>query len=138
MKTSLLFILALFLSKVESDSGVVQKLDQQLNALIVAHNSLEAAEYYADDFILTTSSGKVKTKQDMLNEIGMADLVFEINETENVKVLVLENTAVLTGTLHQKGNFKDKAFDARLLVTDTWVRVGSSWKLLAGHATILK
>jgi hypothetical protein len=138
MKTLLLYILAFSFSGSETDNDVVQKLDQQLNALIVAHKSREAAALYTDDFLLTTSSGKVKTKQDMLSEIGMTDLVFEINETENVKVRVLENTAVLTGTLHQKGTFKENAFDAKLFVTDTWVRTSGGWKLMAGHATIIK
>ena len=138
MKLALLLTLLFVFPKFETDSEVVQKLDQQLNALIIGHNTHEASALYADDFILTTSSGKVKSKQDMLNEIGMTGLVFEINETENVKVRVLENTAVLTGTLHQKGIFKDKPFDVKLLVTDTWVRTGSSWKLLAGHATVIK
>jgi hypothetical protein len=112
--------------------------DQQLNQFIVDHNVKAAADIYADDFVLTTSSGKVKKKQDMLNEIGLPDLQFEINETTDVKIRMIENTAVLTGTLQQKGVYKEKPFDNKLLVTDTWVNVKGQWKLLAGHATILK
>ena len=74
----------------------------------------------------------------MLNEIGLADLQFEINETTDVMVRVLDNTAVLTGTLHQKGLYKQKPFDHKLSVTDTWVLVNDTWKLFAGHATLIK
>ena len=116
----------------------VMAMDRQLNQLILSHNAKAAASFYATDFILTTSSGKFKSKQDMLTEIASPDVMMEINETIGVKVRVLENTAVLTGTLHQKGIYKGNTFDARLLVTDTWVKTGDEWTLLAGHATLIK
>ena len=111
--------------------------DKELNQLIISHRSKEAANIYADDFILTTSSGKVKLKQDMLADISTPDLTLELNETTQVTVRVVENTAVLTGILQQKGTFKGNAFDVKLYVTDTWVKVNSKWILLAGHATVI-
>jgi hypothetical protein len=120
------------------DFAQVIQADKQLNQLIMDHNVKAASEYYMDDFVLTTSSGATKSKRDLLNEIGLTDLKFEINETTDVHVRLENNTAVLTGTLHQKGVYKDKTFDNKLLVTDTWVFVNGRWKLLAGHATLIK
>lgn len=111
--------------------------DKELNDFIKKNEVAKAEAFYAKDFILTTSSGKIKTKSDMLYEIGLSDLKLEVNETENVKIRVLNSTAVLTGKLHQKGNYKGQAFDNFLLVTDTWVKTGTGWKLLSGHATLL-
>lgn len=101
------------------------------------HDAAKAASLYAEEFILTTSAGTVKLKKDMLVEIASSLLALEINETSNVTVRVLESTAVLTGVLHQKGIYKEKAFDVKLNVTDTWVKTTDGWKLLSGHATIL-
>jgi len=50
---------------------------------------------------------------------------------------VINDTAVLTGILQQKGTYKGNAFDVKLYVTDTWVKVNSKWVLLAGHATVI-
>jgi hypothetical protein len=122
----------------DEDFAQVIQADKQLNHFIVEHNVDAAAEMYSDDFILTTSSGSVKKKSDILKEIGLTDLQFEINETTDVHVRLVGNTAVLTGTLHQKGVYKVKSFDNKLLVTDTWVLVSGRWKLLAGHATLIK
>jgi hypothetical protein len=116
-----------------SDQEAVTETDKQLNLLIVQ----QAARFYADEFILTTSSGKVKLKKDMLTEIASPDLSLEINETTHVVVRALNTTAVLTGILHQKGIYKEKTFDVKLNVTDTWVKTTDGWKLLAGHATLL-
>ncbi len=139
MKTLLIswFLVATSLWNTTSIEEAVIARDQELNQLIISHRSKEAANIYADDFILTTSSGKVKLKQDMLADISTPDLVLEINETTQVKVRVVENTAVLTGILQQKGTYKGNAFDVKLYVTDTWVKVNSNWILLAGHATVI-
>jgi hypothetical protein len=129
-------ILAFFFG--EPDFAQVIEADKQLNRFIVEHKVSAAAELYSDDFVLTTSTGVVKRKQDIVKEIGLPELQFEINETSNVHVRLVGNTAVLTGTLRQKGTYKEKSFDNELLVTDTWVFVNGRWKLLAGHATLIK
>ena len=141
MKKLLLASLSVFLFSASpnrlSDKDVVLETDKQLNLLIQQHDDQQAGKLYADDFILTTSSGKVKLKKDMLLEIASPDLSLEINETTDVTVRVLNTTAILTGILHQKGRYKEKYFDVKLNVTDTWVKTTDGWKILAGHATLL-
>jgi ketosteroid isomerase-like protein len=134
---SLILTATVALSQDRNHETEVVQADVQLNASIKNHEPIKAAAFYAEDFVLTTSSGKAKLKGDMLREIGSPDLKLEINETENVSVRVLNSTAVLTGKLHQKGTYKGQAFDVFVLVTDTWVKTDSGWKLFAGHATLL-
>lgn len=113
----------------------VSQRDQHLNALISHHEAERARDFYDDQFVLTTSSGKTKGKADLLNEIGSSDVELDVNETSDVVVRVRNETAVLTATLHQRGTYKGKAFDAQLRVTDTWVFVDGAWRILAGHAS---
>jgi len=134
---SFLFCINITVAVAQDFAKQIIKADSALNNYIKQNEAAKAEVFYAKDFILTTSSGKIKTKGDMLYEIGLTDLKLEINETENVKVNVLNFTAVLTGRLHQKGTYKGQAFDHFLLVTDTWVKTEMGWKLLAGHATLL-
>jgi hypothetical protein len=117
------------------DAAQVEKADAALNELILKNKAREAAVFYSHEFMLTTSSGTFKNKEDLLKEISSTDLALEINATENVAVKVHGNTAVLTGVLHQKGIYKGKTFDAWLLVTDTWIRTVNAWQVLAGHAS---
>jgi len=120
----------------ERAETAVAALDRQLNDLITSGASTSAASFYAPDFVLTTSSGTRKTKPDMVREIGTAGLLLKINETRDVQVRVLDDTAVLTAILHQQGVFNGADFDVELWVTDTWVRGGEhGWRLLAGQAT---
>ena len=115
----------------------VAAADARLNQLIVAHDA-QAAQFYFDDFVLTTSSGARKHKGDLLAELMDAQkLRLEINQTTQVRVRVQGNAAVLTGVLHQKGIYNDKPFDAFMLVTDTWIETDTGWKLLAGQASVI-
>ena len=137
-----LFLALIILSSVsfgQSTNAVeqVKLADIALNELIIKKNSNAAADFYATDFVLTTSSGRQKRKQEILSEINSALLSMEINLTENVEVITTGNTAVLTGILHQKGIYDGRPFDVKLRVTDTWVKIDTGWKILAGHASLL-
>jgi ketosteroid isomerase-like protein len=112
--------------------------DQALNALIRANDASAAAAFYDDQFVLTTGNGKRKDKAAVVAEIGNPSLKLDINDTEQVNVRVLGQTAVLTGQLHQHGSYSGGPIDARLYVTDTWVLQQGQWKLLAGHASLVK
>ena len=128
-------LLMLALAASADPRDAVAERDRALNAAILAHDVVRAAPFYAEDFVLTTSSGKTKHKDDLVAEVGSDALTLEINETREVVVRVLDDTAVLTGVLRQRGVYKGQAFDVELDVTDTWVRTGGAWRLLAGHAS---
>jgi ketosteroid isomerase-like protein len=115
------------------DAAKIKQADAELNQHILESNVREAARYYAQDFMLITSSGIKKDRDAMIQEIGSPELVLEVNRTENVTVRVEGTTAVLTGVLRQKGIYKGKTFDALLKVTDTWIRTVDGWKIIAGH-----
>ena len=134
----LLFVLVDLSTLLKStpDSITIKKADIELNQLILAKNSKRAANYYSDDFILTTSSGTVKYKHDMVTEIGSPELSLIVNETSNVEIRIVGSTAILTGVLHQSGTFRGKFIDNRFLITDTWVETFSGWKILSRHASL--
>jgi ketosteroid isomerase-like protein len=141
MRLLILLLLSVFghgvLAQMAGAEHQVRQADAQLNTFILKNNSDDASGFYAEEFILTTSSGKSKQKEDLLKEIASSQLILAINETTDVKVRVLGTTAVLTGVLHQKGTYKGTSFDVSLRVTDTWVRTETGWKILAGHASSL-
>jgi ketosteroid isomerase-like protein len=113
----------------------VESLDRALNAALLRKDAAAARPYYAEGFLLTTGAGRTKTADDLIAEVQRPDVSLDINETSQVRVRTHGDTAVLTAVLHQKGKIGDQAFDVKLLVTDTWVRAGATWRLFAGHAS---
>ena len=113
----------------------IVELDRLLNHFILSHDAGAAGPLYDDDFILTVSGGGTKHKADMLADIRNPAVALSVCETSNVKVRVRGQTAVLTGLLRQAGTISGRTIDVTLNVTDTWAAVGSTWVLLAGHAS---
>lgn len=95
-------------------------------------------EILADQFILTTASGKVLKKKDMVANLTRQDTKYEAFETTGVELRVLENTAIETGKVRTKGIRSGKTFSETTLYTDVWVREKNQWKLLAEHSSFVK
>jgi ketosteroid isomerase-like protein len=136
---SLILLLSSFgpLNNPSEDMEQVRRADENLNKFILKNDASSAAMFYLEDFVLTTSTWKQKSKFDILSEIASSDLKLLINITEDVEVRIAGQTAVLTGILHQQGSYKEKSFDVMLRVTDTWVKTETGWKILAGHASLI-
>ncbi|MFN8341895.1 MAG: nuclear transport factor 2 family protein [Cyclobacteriaceae bacterium] len=138
MYYTLVILTTLFLtSPWQDEKASLIMRSNELDSLITRHDVAAAGRIYADEFVLTGSTGKHKSKADMLKDIANDKIVWEINHTSDIGVRLIGETGVLTGVLHQKGRIQDKDFDVRLAVTDTWVLKDGVWILLAGHATIL-
>lgn len=91
----------------------------------------------ADNFILTTASGKILQKKDMLANLARQDTKYEAFETTGVELRILGNTAIETGKVRTKGTRAGKPFSETTLYTDVWVREKNQWKLLAEHSSFL-
>ena len=115
----------------------LRTLERELNRAIAQRDNRRVTDLLADDWILVSGAGKVKTKADILAEIAQPDLEFQEIETRDVMVRVWGDTAVVTGTLHQRYRLRGKQTEVTLRYSDTWARAGDSWLQVSGHATRL-
>jgi len=121
-----------------SDEGTrLRSLERDLNRAIATRDTRRVAEMLTDDWILVTGNGRVKSKADVLAEIVIPELEFQDNETRDVMVRVWGDTAVITGTLHQRYRLRGTQENVTLRYTDTWTRFGDSWRQVSGHASRL-
>jgi len=95
------------------------------------------AQGVMEDYTLTNSMGKVTTRADDIAEAKKKDPKYEIFENYDMKVRVHGDTAVVTGKTHTKGVSGEKPFDFQFQFTDTFVKDGGRWRLLAGHVSKL-
>ena len=119
------------------DGPRLRNLERDLNGAIAARDTRRVSDLLADDWILVSGAGKMKTKADVLAEITLPELEFQENDTRDVLVRVWGDTAVLTGTLHQRYRLRGKQTDVTLRYSDTWARTGESWRQVSGHVTLL-
>ena len=120
------------------DEGLrLRSLERDLDRAIVQRDARRVSELLADDWLLVSNTGKVTTKPELLAELALPDLEFQDNETRDVMVRVWGDTAVITGTLHQRYRLRGTQENVTLRYTDTWTRTGDSWRQVSGHASRL-
>ena len=153
MKTVTVFALTFFASSLlafgqeSNEENPAQQAEREENAVLKAEDDLATAYLNSDadgiargvteDYMLTNSTGKITTRADDIAEAEKQDPKYEVFENTGMKVRVHGNTAVVTGRTHTKGISGGKPFDSNFQFTDTFVKDGGRWRLLAGHVSKL-
>jgi ketosteroid isomerase-like protein len=118
------------------DQKVVAALDTQYQAAVKANDAATMDRILADDFVLSTGSGKRYTKQDLLSEARSGRVQYEHQEDTEQTVRVWGDTAVVTAKLWEKGTDSGKPFDYRVWFSDTYVRTSKGWIYVFGQSSL--
>jgi ketosteroid isomerase-like protein len=129
--------LMLALAQESDEANAVLQTERQLAAAYLKSDADGIAQGVMDDYMLTNSMGKITTRADDIGEAKKDDPKYEIFENYDMKVRVHGDTAVVTGKTHTKGVSGGKPFDSVFQFTDTFVKDGARWRLLAGHVSKL-
>ena len=117
-------------------SAEIVAVKQQMLALRSAelhYDAPAAAKLFADDFLLTTTDGNLKTKDGFLKLIGDKSNPLELFEYSEMEIRVYDTTAVVFPRLHEKGFMDGKPNELNGRPTWTWVRQKSAWVCVAAH-----
>jgi hypothetical protein len=91
----------------------------------------------ADNFILTTASGKVLTKKDMLLNLNKEGTKYDKFESSEVRISILNEAAIETGKVHTVGIRAGKKIAETTRYTDFWIKIQGKWLLLAEHSSFI-
>jgi hypothetical protein len=91
----------------------------------------------ADNFILTTASGKVLSKKDMMLNLTKEGTKYDKFESSEVRISVLNDAAIETGKVHTVGIRAGKKIAETTRYTDFWVKIQGKWLLLAEHSSFI-
>jgi hypothetical protein len=91
----------------------------------------------ADNFILTTASGKVLTKKDMMLNLTKEGTKYDKFESSEVRISVLNDAAIETGKVHTVGIRAGKKIAETTRYTDFWIKIQGKWLLLAEHSSFI-
>jgi ketosteroid isomerase-like protein len=91
----------------------------------------------ADDYILTDPLGSVRTKAESLAAIERNEVHFESTKSDNVKVRINGDTAVVTGRSTFRGRYKGWSMAGQYQYTDVLVCRDGTWRAISSHITAL-
>ena len=89
-----------------------------------------------DDFIITVEDGSTFSKPGYIAHSGDTTVHVSQSEMSDLRVRMHDNTAVVTGTYHEKGTSKGKPYEYRDRFTDVWININGRWRVIASHYSV--
>lgn len=88
-----------------------------------------------DDYLGTSSGGKVGNKAEFLENIRSSDFIYDRMESSDVSIRVYPHAAVVIGQASVTGHVRGKDISGQYRFTNVYVERGSRWELIAHQAT---
>jgi hypothetical protein len=91
----------------------------------------------ADEFIFTGSNGSLTTKAEDLAGLDepAGDVKLIAYDVDEMKVRLYGKTAVVWGRVTSTYKGKDRELISRTRFTDTFIKRGGRWQIVAGHSS---
>lgn len=120
------------------DMETVADLDTQYQAAVKRNDADTMARILDDKMILVVGSGKVFTRNDLLESARKKEITYEKQDEEpgTQTVRVWGDTAVVTAKLWIKGVNAGQPYERKLWFSDTYVRTPKGWRYAFGQASL--
>ena len=116
-----------------STTRQVLRLEDAWAAGVVKRDSALFERMLAPGFVYSEDD-RTMTRAAVLKDIlSTTDTVREAHNEQMEVHRYGANTAIVTGWLVLRGHGASGAFDRRYRFTDTWVRFGQQWRIVAAH-----
>ena len=111
------------------------KLEKAFAEAIV-DNDLEGLErVVADDWIIIDPNGEIVDRARFFEVIRSGSLTHEIMESEDFRVRIYGDSAVVTAVTRTKGKFIGQEFSTQERATDVFVKRDGRWRCVITHLT---
>jgi ketosteroid isomerase-like protein len=102
----------------------------------IAKNDLESIErFVTDDWIIINADGGIIDKERFLGVIKSGALTHETMESDDVRVRVYGDSAVVSALTRSKGKFMEQEFTTHERSTDVFVRHDGQWRCVLTQLT---
>ena len=111
------------------------KVEREFAEAIVK-NDLEAiGRFVTDDWIIIDPNGEIVDRARFFEVIKSGALTHDMMESEDFRVRVYGDSAVVTAVTRTKGKFMGQEFSTQERATDVFVKRGGRWQCVVTHLT---
>ncbi len=111
------------------------KLEEQFAEAIIKNDPGAIERLVADDWIIINADGGIIDKERFLGVIKSGTLTHEMMESDNMRVRVYGDSAVVTALTRTKGKFMGQEFSTHERATDFFVRFNGQWRCVLTQLT---
>jgi ketosteroid isomerase-like protein len=127
--------LALGQSKGDKTQQEVLGLEKEFSEAIVKNDAGAVGRILADDWIIIDPDGSMIDRARFLDVIKSGALTHEMMESDDTRVRIYGNTAIVTALTTTKGKFSRQSFTTQERATDVLVKLNGRWQCVLSHLT---
>ncbi len=120
----------------KSDASTVRSLELKWTEAYRQHNIDILSSLLAEDFVITIEDGSVYSKAGYITHSADSSTHVQVAELSDLKVRIHGDTAIVTGAYHEKGESSGKPYEYHDRLTDTWMKAGGKWQVVASHYSV--
>jgi ketosteroid isomerase-like protein len=113
----------------------ILNLEREFTEAIIKNDPESIGRFVADDWIIVDPDGGIVDKARFLGVVKSGALTHEMMESEDARVRVYGDSAVLTALTTTKGKFMGQDFNMRERATDVFVKRDGRWQCVVSHLT---
>jgi ketosteroid isomerase-like protein len=111
------------------------KIENEFAEAIVKNDLEGIGRLVADDWIIIEPDGGIVDRARFFEVIKSGALTHEMMESQDLRVRVYGDSAVVTAVTRTKGKFMRQEFSTQERVTDVFVRRDERWQCVLTHLT---
>jgi ketosteroid isomerase-like protein len=111
------------------------KLERAFADAIIKNDLESIGRIVADDWIIVDPNGEIVDRTRFFEVIKSGALTHDIMESEDFRVRVYGESAVVTAITRTKGKFMGQEFSTRERATDAFVKRDGRWQCVLTHLT---
>jgi ketosteroid isomerase-like protein len=111
------------------------KVEKEFTQVIVSNNLEGLGRIVADDWIIIDPNGAIVDRARFFEVIKSGALTHDTMESEDLRVRVYGDSAVVTAVTRTKGKFMGQEFNTQERATDVFVKRDGRWRCVLTHLT---
>jgi len=111
------------------------KLEAEFAEAIVKNDPAAIERLVAEEWIIINADGGIIDKERFLGVIKSGTLTHELMESDDMRVRVYGDSAVVTALTGTKGKFMGQDFSTEERATDFFVRLNEEWRCVLTQLT---
>jgi ketosteroid isomerase-like protein len=111
------------------------KVEKEFAEAIVSNDPEAITRFVPDDWIIIDPNGEIVDRTRFFEVIKSGALTHDIMESEDFRVRVYGDSAVVTAITSTKGKFMGQDFSTQERATDVFVRHDGRWQCVLTHLT---
>lgn len=116
----------------------ILKMEKDFEQAVIKNDADAVARFLHDDWIIIDPDGGIVDKERFLAVIRSGALTHEVMKSEDVKVRIYGDTAVVTALTVTTGAYNGQSFTTRERATDVLVKTAGHWQTVSSQLTRFK